>query len=688
MAQRKTTIFKQLIFNIVIPTLLALIVLASINFQRTRSILSSGTDEKNKLISNEVTKILKFQDISISLIDGEFNKRFRELSSLLVNKYFATTYNIKELDLRAIANDIGMDPVNEDIYVISADGIVINTTFKQDLGLDLFSLGENMKKYLQEIFKSREFVADLFAIEHKTHRPKKYTYQTTRDGKYIIEIGAYSKQVDDIILKIEEVKSELKSETEGIIDVELFLMADVPFSMNKDAKPIDSQKDTLLSCFQNKDTISFMERVGNSWYHYEYIYMERLNVKDQPNSGLYKGSVIRIISDRTAQKALFRIEATRFILVVGITLLILIILIYRKTRIITLPIKKLVENVNRITNGNLRERAEVTGNNEVTRLSEKFNMMISQLESYYYELEEKVKERTLKIEKQKEKIESQRDILEEQRNVLAEKNVQLNEANIEIEEQKKNIMDSIHYARRIQSAILPSMTYIDAHLPDNFIFYLPKDIVSGDFYWMNETDGRLMVAAVDCTGHGVPGAFMSIVGFNQLNQIVNIKKVRKASEILNELNKGVISTLNENTGKSSLRDGMDMAICVFHPDKKKLDFAGANNPMLLIRDNQIHGYKGNRFPIGAFEGGQPQEFTNHEIELFKGDCIYLFSDGYADQFGGPNNKKFLSRRFEELIFEIHNEPLPLQKEILNNRLIAWMGENEQVDDILVIGIKI
>jgi sigma-B regulation protein RsbU (phosphoserine phosphatase) len=660
MAQAKTTIFRQLIFNIAIPTLLALLVFAGINFQRTRSILSSGTEEKNKLISNEVTKILKFQDISINLIDGEFNNRLKELSSLLVNKYFANTDNIEDLDLKKIANEIGMDPVNEDIYVISTNGIVINTTFKQDLGLDLFSLGENMKNYLQEIFKSPVFVADLFAIEHTTHRPKKYTYQTTRDGMYIIEIGAYSKQVDDIIFAIEDAKSELKSETEGIIDVELFLMADVPFSMNQDAVEIPSQNDTLISCFQNKDTISFMQQEGTSWYHYEYIYMERLNVNDQATSGLYKGSVIRIISDRTAQKALFRTEAKRFILVVGITMFILTILIYRKTRVITLPIQKLVENVDRITNGNLRERAEVTGNNEITKLSEKFNMMIAQLESYYYELEQKVKDRTIKIEKQKE----------------------------EIEEQKKNIMDSIHYARRIQSAILPSMSFIDSHMPDNFLLYLPKDIVSGDFYWMYEADGYFMVAAVDCTGHGVPGAFMSIVGFNQLNHVVNVKKARKASEILNELNKGVINTLNENSGTSAIRDGMDMALCVFQPGNKKLDFAGANNPMLLIRDNQLTGYRGDRFPIGAFEGGRPQEFTNNEVELFKGDCIYLFSDGYADQFGGPNNKKFLSRRFEELLLEIHNEPCTSQKVILNSRLLEWRGENEQVDDILVIGIKI
>jgi phosphoserine phosphatase RsbU/P len=660
MALSKTTIFRQLISNIALPTLLALLVFAGINFQRTRSILVSGTDEKNKLIANEVTKILKFQDISINLIEGEFNIRFKELSSILVNKYFANTDNIEGLDLQYIAKRMGMDPVNEDLYIISSEGIIINTTLKQDLGFNLYSLGENTKNYLQGIFLSKEFVSDRFAVEHKTNRPKKYTYQTTRDGKYIIEIGAYSQQVDEIIKAIEDTKNELKSETEGIVDVELFFMADAPFSMNKSAMVIENQNDILLKAFQDKDTISFMEQVGDSWYHYHYIYMERSSSSDKSSSSLYKGSVIRIISDRTVQKALFRVEAKRFILIFIITMLVLTTLIYRKTKIITLPIKKLVENVDRITNGNLRERAEVSGNNEITKLSEKFNMMISQLESYYYELEEKVKERTLRIEHQKE----------------------------EIEEQKKHIMDSIFYARRIQNAILPSFNQIGERLKDYFILYLPKDIVSGDFYWVHEVDGLFMIAAVDCTGHGVPGAFMSIVGHNQLNHAVNVKDARTANTIMNELNMGVITTLNENKCDESIKDGMDMSLCVFDFEAKKLQFSGANNPLVLIRNKELTKYKGDRFPIGAFDGIKPQQFKNNEIDIIEGDSLYLFSDGYPDQFGGPDNKKFMFRRFVELLLEVNDMSMDEQKELLKKRLDEWRGEEEQVDDILVIGIKI
>jgi phosphoserine phosphatase RsbU/P len=705
MTSRKTTIFRQLIFNIVLPTLGALAVFAIVNFEYTVSLTKKGNEEKNRLISNEITKILKFQDIAFSLIDGELNTRLKELSNSLVNNYLANTDNIKNVDLKKIRIKLAMDTINEDIYIIS-DGVIINTTYAEDKNFNLYALGPETKNYLQGILRSGKFDSPAYTSEQKSQRIRKFSYQPTNDQKYIVELGAFSKKADEIVNTIEATKTDLKKETPGIIDVELFLKADIIFCMNKNVLLLENQADTLERSFRDKRTISFTQHVGKNWYHYQYIYMKRSGMKDSSDvldesideykatvqdslnkdeesssSSLYKDSVIRIISDLTAQKAFFRMEAFMFVGIFIFTIGILSFLIYRKTKVITLPLIKLVENVDRITNGNLRERAEVTGNNEITRLSEKFNMMIAQLESYYYELEEKVKERTAKIEKQKEEISSQRDS-------LAEKNTQLNEAYIEIEEQKKHIMDSIYYARRIQTAILPSFQMLDSKLKTYFIFYLPKDIVSGDFYWMTEVDGLVMLAAVDCTGHGVPGAFMSIVGYNQLHNAVSVKKARKASDILNELNEGVISTLNENTSETSIKDGMDMTLCVFNFKKKKVEFAGANNPIFLIRDNVPVKYKGDRFPIGAYVDQKAQLFTNNVIDLMEGDMIYLFSDGYADQFGGPENKKFFTKRFDELLFNIHKKPLEEQKELLKTTLYDWMGSNSQVDDILVIGIKI
>jgi serine phosphatase RsbU (regulator of sigma subunit) len=406
------------------------------------------------------------------------------------------------------------------------------------------------------------------------------------------------------------------------------------------------------------------------------------------NTELYAGGVIQIVSDYSGERAMLRRELLKFILIFGLTLAVVIVLLYRKTKVITDPIKRLVMNVNRITDGHLNERAAVMGNNEITRLSEKFNIMIEQLEEYYNELEQKVRERTAEIEKQKEEIMAQRDSLEEQRNMLSEANANLTTAYSEIEEKNRHIEDSIRYAKRIQNAILPPDQYVKRLFEDYFILYIPKDIVSGDFYWVSHNDNRVYIAAVDCTGHGVPGAFMSIVGHDRLNYAVNVAEAEHPSDILNSLNKGVTDTLRQTRSEISVKDGMDIALLSFDFDNDLLEYAGAFNPLYHIRDNELLQVPADKFPIGAFVGEELNKFQNNEIKLKKGDIFYVFSDGYADQFGGPKNKKFMTKRFRDMLLEIHKKPMNEQKETLTSTIKKWMGEAPQVDDILVIGVKI
>jgi serine phosphatase RsbU (regulator of sigma subunit) len=424
-----------------------------------------------------------------------------------------------------------------------------------------------------------------------------------------------------------------------------------------------------------------VEKKDGKTYHVEFIFMGRRN------TNLYSESVIRIISDRSAERNAIRAELLKFFIIFGMTIIIVVLLVYRKTRVITDPIKKLVEKVNRISDGHLNERADVAGNNEIASLSEQFNNMIGQLESYYYELEEKVKDRTAEIQAQKEEIEAQRDSIQEQRNILSEINRTLQKAYLEIEEQKKHIEDSIHYAKRIQNAILPPDDYVVKHLPDSFVYYKPKDIVSGDFYWLNQKNGRTLLAAVDCTGHGVPGAFMSIVGNNQLNHAVNVRGAEKPDEILNALNEGVTRALRQTRISSSVKDGMDIALINIDHKNKILQFAGAYNPMYLVRNDELIQVKADKFPVGGYMGEKLKSFTLHEFDIQKGDVVYIFSDGFADQFGGDDDSKFLIKRFRDLLFRIHKEPMNDQKEILNQIYEDWRGNETQIDDILVIGIR-
>ena len=236
--------------------------------------------------------------------------------------------------------------------------------------------------------------------------------------------------------------------------------------------------------------------------------------------------------------------------------------------------------------------------------------------------------------------------------------------------------------------MIPSARYFSCIFPESFIFFKPKDIVSGDFFWVTEKDDKIFVAAVDCTGHGVPGAFMSIIGIELLRKLINNQKIEEPSEVLNELNKN-FAEIFKDVENITLRDGMDIAFCTIDKGSRILEFAGAFNPLYLIRDNKITEIKGDRFSVGLedYENGT-QSFTNHHIQLLKDDMIYIFTDGYSDQFGGPEGKKFKYRRFRHLLLSIHSSPVKEQKEHLERSMEEWMGENDQVDDILVIGMKI
>ena len=273
-----------------------------------------------------------------------------------------------------------------------------------------------------------------------------------------------------------------------------------------------------------------------------------------------------------------------------------------------------------------------------------------------------------------------------------------------VEERNKEISDSISYARTIQTAILPSEKLTRSLLLEHFILYKTKDIVSGDFYWVYQTNNKVIYIAADCTGHGVPGAFMSMIGNSLLNEIIIEKGITEADKILNELRKAIINTLGQTGASGESRDGMDIALCVWHKDTNKpasaealpagrqgsagrLEFAGANNPLYLIRNGELIETKADKQPIG-YEQGKDQPFTKHEIQLQKGDTIYIFSDGYQDQSGGPRNKKFMKKQFRQLFLDIQGKSMQEQKEILDNTIEAWKGDLEQVDDILVIGIEV
>ncbi|MFL5762589.1 MAG: tetratricopeptide repeat protein [Bacteroidia bacterium] len=271
---------------------------------------------------------------------------------------------------------------------------------------------------------------------------------------------------------------------------------------------------------------------------------------------------------------------------------------------------------------------------------------------------------------------------------LEEKNMLIQEKSKIVEEKNKDITDSIRYAKRLQTAILKPEETLGNYFDDGFILFRPKDIVSGDFYWFEKFGNLSLVAAADCTGHGVPGAFMSIIGCNLLSQAVNEYAITQPAAILNSINKGLNKVLQQKGDQLSVTDGMDIALCVYNAEKMTVEYSGAYNPLWIVRDGQLMDFAADKFPVGAFVDKEVRKFGSQEVKVKKGDMLYLFSDGFADQFGGPQGKKFKYKQLQGVLIENSVKPCKEQRSMLVGALESWMGRLEQIDDILVIGIRI
>ncbi len=335
--------------------------------------------------------------------------------------------------------------------------------------------------------------------------------------------------------------------------------------------------------------------------------------------------------------------------VLGISLLVAFLLSSRFQRLISKPLLFLTRKAEEISvNKDYSIRIKKYTNDEVGGLIESFNEMLKE-------------------------IEKQNVTLDEQLRMITETNTQ--------------ITDSINYAKRIQDAILPNIDTLKSKLTELFIIFKPKDIVSGDFYWSREKDGYIYIAAVDCTGHGVPGSLMSMIGSNSLNGVINEDGAIDVDLVLSKLNVRVKRALGQNKEGSESQDGMDLAICRIDKKNKKVDYAGANREIYYYSKGEFLSIKADKYPIGGNQYESDLIFTKHTIEYNEGDAFYIFSDGFPDQFGGDNDKKFTNRRLREVLHEVYDKSMDDQEKLLDEAFLAWQADTEQTDDVLMIGFK-
>lgn len=309
----------------------------------------------------------------------------------------------------------------------------------------------------------------------------------------------------------------------------------------------------------------------------------------------------------------------------------------------------------------------------------------------YYRLHQQSKEEVLNSEMlnklKYQQINYETEKSRQEAEIYQLRNVELKQAFEQIERKNREITDSIEYASRIQNALLPLKSRMDELLDDYFVLFKPRNIVSGDFYWVKKVNDYIIFVAADCTGHGVPGAFMSMLGIAFLNEIVNKREITQTNQVLNELRIQVKEALKQTGKKGELYDGMDISICALNTKKNILQYAGAMNSLYLVREGELRQVAADRMPIAYYQKEKPS-FTNHELQLKKGDAFYIFSDGFVDQFGGKKGFKYKTSNFQKKLMEIHLEPMCMQKELLEKELSEWMTGWEQTDDILVVGVRV
>ena len=389
---------------------------------------------------------------------------------------------------------------------------------------------------------------------------------------------------------------------------------------------------------------------------------------------------------------------------------------YLLSKKITEPLTALSGSLSHFVSSNFTEKSQIRFTNrhdEVGVLARNVKVLEDEIFDQINFFNQKVQQKTTEVQQQNEQIRQQNYQIEMKNEELQTQNEQIEAQKALVENHNRRLLDSIHYAKRIQTAILPDRSFTKKLLSDHFILYRPKDIVSGDFYWIEQTPGgkqpHTLLGAVDCTGHGVPGAFMSVLGYTTLNDALKEHPEGSPGDLLNYLHHRVYDIFNKNGGsEDKLHDGMDLSLLRFDADFRTLDFAGAYNSLYVVRrsekgrmkstagekemniivnnDHTLYEIRGDRFPIGHQQS--KLRFSCYTLELKKGDRIYITTDGYTDQFGGPNSRRFQKKRFRELLLDLAIVDMPDQLQLFEHNFLAWKGNIEQIDDICVIGMEV
>lgn len=644
----------RLLVSIGISEFIIFLIIGLISNQEMKSVLLENSQHQKEALHAEISNLQSFVNFSIGLEERKLNLRISLLSWKLKDLYFFSSDSIESADLKSIQKNLDMDTLNESINIARVDGTIVNSTIEEKLGTHLFINDENSNALSNTEENKKNWVSDEYSFESNTNRLRKYSYEETRDGKYIIQIGTYSKEGTAISNALREFIIKISRERKDVLSLELFLGKEAPFSLTSKRELDQNERNIIKRVFAEKKDSSIISSIVDEEIQTEYIYNE------QNRSGLFDGSVIRLKRDLSIDKLLLRQNLKKRIILFSAGLLSLFIILFLNAKLISRPLELISRTAKLVGGGQLDKKIPIKGNLELRELAASFNQMTVDLNASHQ-----------KIHAQKEKIESAH----------------------------KEIKSSITYARYIQTAILPPIGLISRYLAKSFVFYKPKDIVAGDFYWFEVKDDYIFYAAADCTGHGVPGAMLSVVCANALKRSVKEFGIRDPGLILDKTTELVIETF-ENS-EYEVYDGMDISLVRLDLLRYEAAFSGANNPLYIVSENNgellenvttsnkthhLKEYKGDKQPVGKYMFTKP--FRTTHIKLKLNDELFVFTDGFADQFGGRKEKKFMYKPFKKLLLSIVNEEPAEQMELISKSFEIWKGDYSQIDDVCVIGVKV
>ncbi len=626
-------------------------------------------EEKAEELTQEVNNMLEWISKNIYNLEKIYGEKQKKILEGLIK--INGKDDLSKCNINNVLNQLNIDTTLHGIDIFKKDGFIVNSNIKNLIGNNIFDLiDQNDSTFFYDFIRNGKQFPAQFVYHWASDKFTVLYIYPDYSNEYIVSIYSNSREFDVMEQFFEFRLKELVLENASVVSINFWIHLN-----NKNIPFINDSHNQLIIDHVFKPglkTDTALIRINDDGkdlgikHHYQKTSREIYN---------YEGVSTSVILDySTKYESTLVILRERLILLL-LTLVAIFLIIYYATRSLKSTLADLLKKTSIIGQGKLSERVNVYGNNEFTTLSEHFNDMVENVETAHIQL----KERNEEILAQKDEIETQRDEIEIQRNrAIEQKEI--------IEKQRTNILDSIQYAQYIQNAVLPEKERFHQLLPESFVYFKPRDIVSGDFYWIEEIDDEVILVAADCTGHGVPGAFMSMLGIGLLNEIIIKEKIKQPSLILNELRQKIKYALKQSGKSNEPQDGMEMTVCSINKKNKKMQFAAAVNPLILIRNNELTELKGDNMPVGVYHK-DTNPFTNHEITLEENDAFYMFSDGYPDQFGGRIGRKFMLSNFKKLLLEISNTPTTDQPELLEKAFDKWRQDYKQIDDIIVIGFK-